>query len=187
MFFTQLAFGQLPDFTLAGIATNETCTANASVTYTVSGTDPGATLIYRIFKLPDVLTPIAVTSANTFGGLTAGDYRIVAIQSLGSQTNSQQIDLHIDNQIVPVTFSIAGQPAAYCGTTASMTVNATQGNPVSYEIISGPVTFPPQPSNVFSGLPPGDYVVRVNDNCGDGVVQAYHFEPPPPNISVALV
>ncbi len=187
IFSAQLGFAQLPDFTLAGSATNETCTANASVTYTVSGTDPGATLIYRIFKLPDTITPIAVTSANAFGGLTAGDYRIVAIQSLGSQTNSQQIDLHIDNQIVPVTFSIAGQPAAYCGTTASMTVNATQGNPVSYEIISGPVTFPPQTSSVFSGLPPGDYVVRVNDNCGDGVVQAYHFEPPPPNISVALV
>jgi hypothetical protein len=107
--------------------------------------------------LPDTITPIAVTSANAFGGLTAGDYRIVAIQSLGSQTNSQQIDLHIDNQIVPVTFSIAGQPAAYCGTTASMTVNATQGNPVMK--LFRAVTFPPQASSVFSGLPPGDYVV----------------------------
>ncbi len=187
LFFTQIAFGQLPDFTLAGTATNETCTANASITYAVSGTEPGATLIYRIFKLPDTITPIVVTSASTFGGLTAGDYRIVAIQSLGGQSNTQQIDLHIDNQIVPVVFNISGQPATYCGTTASMTVNATQGNPVSYEVISGPLTFPPQPSPVFSGLPPGDYVVRVNDNCGDGVVQAYHFEPPPPNLNLALV
>jgi len=184
IFLSQQAFGQLTDFTLTASATNETCTANGSLSYAVSNTSPGAIIIYRIFKLPDTVTPIAVTSATTYGGLTAGTYRIVAIQSLGSLSNTQQQDVQISNLIVPVVFQIAGQPAPYCGTTASLTANVTQGNPVSYEIISGPMTFPTQPSNTFSGLVAGDYVIRVNDACGDGVVQTYHFDPPPPNLIV---
>jgi gliding motility-associated-like protein len=187
LFFCQQAFSQLTDFTLTATATNETCTANGAVSFAVSGTTTGSILVYRIFKLPDTTTPIAVTSTLNLGGLTAGDYRIVAIQSLGNLSNTQQVDVHINNLIVPVVFQVVGQPAQYCGTTAGIQVNVTQGVPVTYEIISGPVTFAPQPSNTFSGLPPGDYVIRVNDNCGDGVVQTYHFEPPPPNLSLSFV
>lgn len=185
--FSQSAFSQLTDFTLTATATNETCTANGSLSWTVSNTTAGSILIYRIFKLPDTTTPIVVTSATTFGGLTAGNYRIVCIQSLGSQSNTQQIDLQITDLIVPVVFQIVSQPAQYCGMLASMQINVTQGVPVTYEIISGPAIFAPQASNTFAGLPPGDYVIRVNDNCGDGIVQAYHFEPPPPNLGVSYL
>jgi gliding motility-associated-like protein len=179
-------FGQLSNFTLTVTAVNETCTANGSLSFTATNTTAGATVIYRIYKLPNVTTPITVTNANTFGGLSAGTYSVEAIQSLGNLSNTQQQNIQITNMIIPVTFQIAGQPAPYCGTTGSMTVNVDHGTPVNYEIISGPLLFPLQASNVFTGLVPGDYVVRVIDACGDGVVQTYHLPVPPPNLTIAL-
>ena len=186
LLFGQLSHGQLSNFTLQLTATNETCTANGTLSFEAQNTSPGAIIIYRIFKLPDTVTPIAVTSTNTFGGLTAGNYQVIAIQSLGSLTNSQQQNITITNLIVPVTFQVTSIPAPYCGTTASITVNVDQGSPTTYEVISGPILFPPQTSNVFSGLVAGDYDIRVNDICGDGVVQTYHLQPPPPNLNIAL-
>jgi gliding motility-associated-like protein len=186
MLFSQLCYGQLADFSLQVSATNETCTANGALSFNATNTEAGAIILYRIYKLPNLVTPIVVTNSNNFGGLTAGTYRIIAIQSLGNLSNTQQQDIQITNLIVPVTFQIVGQPALYCGTTGTVTVNANQGNPVLYEIISGPIIIPTQASNVFTGLPPGDYDIRVIDACGDGVVQTYHLPAPPPNLTVAL-
>ena len=186
VFFNQIAYGQLANFTLQVSSANETCTANATLSFTVSGTTPGAILLYRIYKLPNTTTPIAVTNNTTFGGLTAGNYRVEAIQSLGALSNTQQQDVVITNLITPVTFLTTGQPATYCGTTGTITANVNQGTPVAYEIISGPVIVALQPSNVFTGLAPGDYVIRVIDACGDGVVQAYHLPIPPPNLAVTI-
>ena len=44
---------------------------------------------------------------------------------------------------------------------------------VSYEIFFGPITFPPQASNTFTGLPVGVYKIRVFDACGSGVVSTF--------------
>src|SRR5690606_455661 len=46
-------------------------------------------------------------------------------------------------------------------------------NAVSYEIFSGPVTFPPQASNVFTNLTGGVYLIRVYNDCGEAVVQSH--------------
>lgn len=186
VFFSQISYGQLPAFNLDVTATNETCTANGSLTFNATGTQTGAIVLYRIYKLPDVTTPIAVTNTNNLTGLTAGTYRIIALQSLGNASNTEQEDIQITNLIIPVAFQIAGQPALYCGATGTLTVNVTQGTPVAYEIISGPILVPLQTSNVFTGLSPGDYVVRVIDACGDGVVQTYHLPIPPPNLNINL-
>lgn len=186
IFYSQFSYSQLPAFNLLLTATNETCTANGSLSFTVTNTTPGAIILYRVYKLPDITTPIAVTNTNSFGGLTAGTYRVIAIQSSGNLSNTQQQDIQITNLIVPVSFQIVSQPALYCGQTGTITVNTTQGNPVTYEIISGPMLFPPQTSNVFTGLLPGEYDIRVNDNCSDGVVQTHFLPAPGPNLTVAL-
>lgn len=164
--------GQLADFQLNVSSTNETCTGNGSLSFNVSNTTPNSTILYSIYLLPDVTTPIATLSGNTYTGLSSGNYRIVALQSLGNLSNTQTQDIQINNLIQSLSYQLTGQNVS-CQTVGSITANVTQGTPVSYEIIAGPIIVPPQISNTFTNLPPGEYNVRVNDNCGDGVVQTY--------------
>jgi len=94
-------------------------------------------------------------------------------------SNTQQQDIQIADARTVVTYQLSSQ-AVTCSV-GNLTVSVLSGNPTSYEIISGPVTVAPQPSNVFQNLPSGTYNVRVNDNCGEGVVQSYTltFSNPP--------
>jgi gliding motility-associated-like protein len=186
VFFNQISYAQLNAFTLQVSSTNETCTANASLIFSVTGATSGSIIVYRIYKLPNVTTPIGVTNTNTLVGLTAGNYQVNATQSLGNLSNSQQQEVNITNLIVPLVFQTTSQPALYCGLTGTISATVSQGTPVAYEIISGPILVPLQSSNVFTGLPPGDYVVRVIDACGDGVVQSHFLPAPPPNLSLVI-
>lgn len=172
-FLSQSVFAQLADFTLNVTATNETCTGNGTLTFATQNTTPGATLIYSVYLLPDTTTPIAVLSGNTITGLSAGTYRVVALQTLGNESNSQQQDLTILNEIVPLTFQVAGTPESCANGTITVTA---QGNVATYEIISGPQVVAPQTSNVFTGLAAGTYNIRVTDTCGDAYVQTFTLE-----------
>lgn len=167
-----LGYAQLSNFTLTVTATNETCTANGALNFSVSNTVPGSTIVYSVYLLPNTTTPIATLSANTYGGLVAGNYSVVATQTLGSQSGSQQQNVTISNQIVPLVYGLSGQNNP-CTGNGQITVNVTSGTAVSYEIFSGPVIKPLQTSNVFTGLTSGTYQIRVFDNCGEGVVQTY--------------
>lgn len=173
LFFTQFCVGQLSNFTLTVVPTHATCTANGALSFTTAGTTAGATMLYSIYLLPNTTTAIATLSGNTYGGLVPGTYRVVATQSLGAQSASKQQDVVILNQIVPLTYQLAGINSTGCSNNGQITVNVTSGTAVSYEIFSGPVIKPLQPSNVFTGLAAGVYQVRVFNNCGEGVVQTY--------------
>jgi len=107
-FFSNLVYCQLASFTLNVTKTNETCTANGTLNFTVANTTAGATMVYTIYQLPNLTTPISVQNTTSFSGLVAGTYRVVATQSLGSLTNSQQQDITIVNQIVLLTYSLSG-------------------------------------------------------------------------------
>lgn len=161
---------QLPAFTLSvDSATDETCPGNGSITFSVSGTHPSATVTVAVFQLPNTTSPIAVPTGNTISGLIAGDYLIVATQLLGTQSNTQTWTETITDQTVPLLYSIAGTNVS-CGNNGTMTINPFSGTAVSYEILSGPMTAPLQTSNFFSGLAAGAYQVRVFDTCGQGWV-----------------
>lgn len=181
--FAQSAYSQLNNFVLTVTHTNESCTGNASLSFNVSNTIPGSTIIYRIYRLPDVVNAVAVTSANTFGGLTAGTYRVVATQTLGNASGTQQQDEVITDTRSVITYQLSST-ASNCDT-GIINVNVLTGNPVTYEIISGPVIVAPQASNSFPGLPSGTYNIRVNDACGEGVVQTYTLLfSNPPNLTI---
>lgn len=185
--FSNSSFGQLTNFTLQVNATNETCAGNGVLSFAVTNTTPGATIVYNIYRLPDVTTPITVTSASSFTGLTAGNYRVIATQSLGVQSNSQQQDVPILNRINPLQYNLTYQNVL-CGNDGKIIVNVTQGNPVNYEIISGPMIRPLQTSNIFSGLTIGTYQVRVFDSCGDGIVSDITLaQPSRSNLSISGV
>ena len=122
LFFAQVCVGQLSNFTLTVTHTNETCTANGSLSFTTTGNTAGATMLYAIYLLPNITTPIATISGSTYGGLVAGNYRVIATQSLGTQSGTQQQDVTILNQIPPLlTYQLSGQSAS-CNNNGQITV-----------------------------------------------------------------
>jgi gliding motility-associated-like protein len=185
LFFAQFAQGQLSNFTLNVTKTNETCTSNGTLSFAVSNTTVGATMLYSIYLLPNVTTPLSVQSATSISGLAAGNYRVIATQSIGNQSGSQQQDILISNSIAPLTYQLSSTNEV-CGNDGTITVNITGGTPLNYEIFSGPMTRPLQASNVFTGLTAGIYQIRVFDVCNQGVVQTFTLFRSNTNLNVAL-
>ena len=165
------SFAQLSDFTLQVDVTHQTCLGNGVLTFTVTDTTPGANMDYTIYLLPDTTNPVAAITTTTLTGLVSGTYLVVATQSLGGSSGTQQQEVTINNLIVPLTY--VANSTIICPNDGTITVNVTSGNAVSYEIFSGPVTFPPQASNVFTNLTGGVYLIRVYNDCGEAVVQSH--------------
>jgi len=174
-FFSTLSFGQLTDFNFNATAINETCTNNGVIEMFVSNVTPGAEIIYQLYLAPDFENPLAETTASSFAGLSGGTYRVVANQSNDGMVNSRQIDLIINDLVEILDFEISDSTNTNCDTSATLIVTVLSGNPVSYEIFSGPEIRPLQESNEFFGLPSGTYTVRVFDDCGDALTKAYTF------------
>ncbi len=175
---------QLSDFTLTVTVTDETCFGNGSLAFSVSDTEPGATIIYEVYKLPDTTTPITTSTGNPVIGLNSGVYQVVAIQSLGGNIGSQTAEVVIADLTDPLTFLV--ESSIVCPDEGIITVNVLTGTAVTYQIISGPNDFstPPQTSNVFTGLQPGLYLIGVQDAgpCGDFFTQNNQivYTPPTP-------
>jgi gliding motility-associated-like protein len=167
-FFQTIVYAQLPDFTLTVTPTDETCLGNGALTFSVSGTNPNATIIYTVYQLPNTSTPIAVQNEPFLGGRTSGDYLVVAHQILGDEETTESETVTISSNIVPLEYTISSTNSVCADGT--MTVTVTQGIGAQYEIISGPVIRPLQSSPLFTQLPGGVYVVRAFNVCGDGTV-----------------
>src|SRR5690606_32362749 len=165
------SFAQLDDFSLQVDVTHQTCLGNGVLTFTVTDTTPGTNMDYTIYLLPDTTNPVATITTSTLTGLVSGTYLVVATQSLGGSSGTQQEEVTIDNLIVPLTY--VANSSIICPNDGIITVNITSGNAVSYEIFSGPTTFPPQASNVFTNLSGGVYLIRVYNDCGEAVVQSH--------------
>ncbi len=163
--FTCLAHAQLSPFQLQLSKTDETCLGNGSVTISVSNLTPQSTMLYKVYRLPDTSNAIAVTAANSVGSLTSGLYLVVAYQYLNSFSNSQQQEIEIKSNILPFDFEIISANLN-CSTGANLTINSLSGTASSFEIISGPVVFPLQTSNIFNNLPSGVYNIRAFNECG---------------------
>lgn len=168
-----MSFSQLADFNFDTISVDETCAGNGSLQMIVSNTTPGADIIYRLYLAPDFLNAVAETELNSFGSLQSGNYRVVATQTLNGSSNSQQEDIVIQDLVVDLDFGVSFQTFTACDVTGTISVDLLSGNPISYEIISGPVTVPLQPSNEFPDLPSGTYIIRVYDECGDALAKTF--------------
>jgi gliding motility-associated-like protein len=166
--FCNVSYGQLTDFVLSVSTTDETCLGNGTITFTSTETTAGATVTYYVYELPDETTPIAVQTTNFLGGRTSGTYKIVAIQTLGSEQNSQISTITINNNIVPLDYTLSSTNSVCNDGTITVTIISGVGS--LYEIISGPVIKPIQTSPLFTLLPGGVYQVRVFNDCGDATV-----------------
>jgi gliding motility-associated-like protein len=177
------AFAQLDPFTLTVTPTPQTCLGNGSLTFAVAGTEPGSSMAYEVYLLPNTTTPVATVTANTVNSLVAGNYLVIATQSLGGESNTAQANVTIANLAQPLTFTIVPTHIR-CPGDGSMTVNINSGTAVSYQIISGPVTTPVQPTNQFGSLPVGTYQVRVIDACGNAVVVTVQLTQVPTSVLI---
>ncbi|MNK01050.1 hypothetical protein D3C87_188430 [compost metagenome] len=163
------SYAQPPAFTLSITTTPQTCLGNGSLNFTVTGNDPLATMSYAVFLLPNTTTAVTTVTVPTATNLTAGNYQVVATQTLSGQSNTSTANATIVNQAVTLAYSL--EPVKIrCGNDGKIIVNVTAGSAVSYEIISGPQLRPQQATNTFTGLPVGNYEVRVYDACGDALV-----------------
>ncbi|MGV3460432.1 MAG: gliding motility-associated C-terminal domain-containing protein [Flavobacterium sp.] len=173
----------LPDFTISATSTPQTCLGNGSITFSTAGTTAGATLDYRIYKLPNLTTPILTVTSGPLINLTAGDYKIIATQTLGAEQNTAETTVNIANLGAELNFTLTPQNVR-CGNDGKITVNVTTGTATQYEITAGPVTKPLQASNIFTGLPAGQYQVRVHDVCGDASVVTITLGTAQPHIAI---
>ncbi|RZJ74264.1 MAG: T9SS type B sorting domain-containing protein [Flavobacterium sp.] len=149
--------------------TDETCLGNGSLAFAVANAQPGTPVNYKVYLLPNTTTAISDNSNTTVAGLDAGTYLVIASQTINGNTQTDSKEVVINDLVAPLQYSITSNNAL-CGADGKITVNVTAGNPVSYEIIAGPVIRTPQASNIFDLIPAGTYTVRVNDVCGAGLV-----------------
>ncbi len=180
---TTVVSAQLTDFSLSLSKVDEICPNNGSITFTVSGATPGSTFLYFIYKLPDETNPLALIDETVYEGLAAGTYKVVAIQSLGVQTNSQTAYITINPVYQPLIFAVTGLIAP-CSTVGSITITGLQGAIATYEITSGPVIPPLQTTGVFANLPQGAYSVKVSDACGFAATMDYSLLPPTTSLTI---
>ena len=185
LFLSYSSFASLPSFTLVVTKTDETCLGNGSLSFSTSGTATGATVTFYVYQLPDTTNPIAVQTTTFLGGRTSATYQVVAVQTLGSEQNSQSTTIAIHNQIVPLNYTITSTNSI-CND-GTINVNITNGIGSQYEIIAGPITKPLQNSPFFDQLPPGVYQIRVYDSCGDASVVTHTVLSTTPNLTIGSV
>lgn len=165
-------YAQLPEFSLQLQKQDESCVNNGSITFSTSGTNPLASILYTVYKYPDLTLPVSVLETSVLGGLGAGQYKVKASQILNLLSNVQEKDITINHVSIPFAYTITAS-GQNCVQGAQVIITATSGTATLFEIISGPVTRPVQVSNVFNGLPPGTYNIKAYDDCGEGLVTTY--------------
>lgn len=164
---------QLSDFDLTLSKADETCKGNGSITISVSKATANAQFLYKVFKLPNTKNAVSIQTTNYLSGLTAGNYRVVAIQSLNNLSNTKEKDVTIANQITGFAFNVSAE-MANCAKGASLVVTATTGTLASCEILPGSAEERPlQSSNVFTNLQSGTYNIRAYNECGVAKVKSY--------------
>ena len=179
LLFVQFLFG----FELSLSGTDESCPGNGSIEFIISDAEQTGTISYVVFKLPNTSVPYATPIFTLLNGLVAGNYLVVATETIGNQTTTQENTITISNTFVPLTFSV-NYINQSCIDVSNVSVNINSGIAASFEITSGPVLFPPQTSNVFSNLPEGPYTIRVFDVCGIAFVTTFNVSYSPSELNI---
>lgn len=153
---------------VTGSGSNGTCPASASIMATASGFAEGAVMGYQLFQGSTQVRPATAgqfQSTNVFTSLAAGTYTIKAVDQ-NSAATATSANVVVSISYVPMGLSNALVDVQCFGTASGqITTAVTGGSGTKSYSISGAVSRPGQPSNVFSGLPVGNYTVAVTDDC----------------------
>jgi gliding motility-associated-like protein len=183
LFYSTVVFSQLNPFTIQTVVTNEVCQNKGAILTSLQNATTGASTVYKIYKLPNIIIPISGLANAT--SLTAGDYKVVVTQTLGNNTNSQETTVTILKQIVDLSFSLGANAGSSCNTSGSIIVTVLTGTAVTYNLYQNNQLLATQTTNEFTNLPAGTYKVRVVDNCGNGVPQVYTLILTPSVLSIS--
>ncbi|MDY3363444.1 hypothetical protein PG623_05440 [Riemerella anatipestifer] len=186
---------QLQSFTISLTGTPETCPNNGTLSWTTSGATTNATLVYSVYNTSNLSTPVATTTSLSATGLPTGTYRVVATQTLGTQSNqATSSNFTIANQkraMTSVTSTLVSN--AICGTDGSFRVSVTGGRaPYRYQILDSNnqvISEFQDNSNTytFTGLAAAKYRYRVVDDCGIGLVGEREILSTPSNFTGILL
>ena len=169
-----ISWGQL---SVSAVGTNGKCTADASITATVSGNN-GDPVSYELLKSGSVIR--AYSASPVFNNLSAGTY-VVQVIDLTTLATAQSSNTTLTTSYVTLNIKATntvpeGCFGAYNGV---LTATVTGGNkPYTYSL-SGTKTVASQSSNVFTGLTSGPYNITVTDSCGNSrvITTAVSLEP----------
>ena len=182
-FYSTLGLCQLNDFTITTVVTNEVCQNKGGILISVQNETVGASLVYKVYKLPNTTIPVSGLANST--SLSAGDYKVEVTQTLGNETLTKEASVTILNQIVDLSFSLAQNATSSCGVSGSIVVTVLTGSATIYELYQSNQLLTSQSTNEFPNLVAGLYKVRVIDNCGYGVPQDYNLILTPSNLSIS--
>ena len=149
---------------------HEWCGSSGAIRFTLVG--PGAdNSQYNFFcKKKNETNYGAPRSLSGAISLEAGIYNLIAVRG-GVTITTNPVDIKVDKDIKTIAFTTTQLPATCASSGLGIKVNVTQANyPVYYTLkdnagvdIPGKVK---QTSNVFTGLAPGTYFVKVENFCG---------------------
>lgn len=149
------------------VSTIVTCPTNVGA---IKATATGGSGTYSYTLLDNAMAVLVGPQAlDTFSGLAAGDYNVRVTDGISTCDVTKPIQLIATT---PVTFDPAAITDVNCNgdSTGSIIVNiaAANDNPVyQYELIApSPALFGLQQSNIFTGLPAGNYKIRVTSGKG---------------------
>ena len=149
---------------------HEWCGSSGAIRFTLVG--PGAdNSQYNFFcKKKNETNYGAPRSLSGAISLEAGIYNLIAVRG-GVTITTNPVDIKVDKDIKTIAFTTTQLPATCASSGLGIKVNVTQANyPVYYTLkdnagvdIPGKIK---QTSNVFTGLAPGTYFVKVENFCG---------------------
>ncbi|MDF0714816.1 T9SS type B sorting domain-containing protein [Muricauda sp. 334s03] len=147
--------------------TDLTCNSadDGSITFEVENFDPGTGFTYQVDS--DPVSGIQTASPITVSGLSAGNHTITLIDLRDPACSVVLNQTLTQPDVVDVTASVTTELTCTNGG-ATVTATATGGTPVYQYQLEDTSATPTiiaafQSSNVFSGLPVGDYVIRTRD------------------------
>jgi len=143
-------------------STESRCLASGTATVSVSGGSTPYT--YSIIAGP---ATAAAQSSNVLQSLAPGTYTLRVTDNCNtSVTGNFTIS---GTYTIPAPTFTTQSPSCPGSSDGSLTVSVANGRaPLTYSLISpSPVIVGPQTSNVFSGLPVGNYTCQVTDSCGN--------------------
>ncbi|WP_108425108.1 T9SS type B sorting domain-containing protein [Flagellimonas amoyensis] len=153
--------------------------ADGSITFEVENFDPGTGFTYQVNG--GTVSGPQTTSPITISGLTAGNYEIVLVDLRDPACSVTLNQTLTQPNAVDVTASVTTELTCSNGG-GVITATATGGTPAyqyRLEDTGGVEIIAYQSSGVFSGLPAGDYVVRVRDiNLCEDVTTTLTIAPP---------
>jgi gliding motility-associated-like protein len=159
-------------FNFTATPTSESCPGNGTITFSSTDTNPNGSIVYFVYKLPDVSIPLATVSSSSITGLVGGTYKISAREYIGTTFTSKDTTVVINSNLESLTYSIISLNNL-CTSLRDIKINVLTGTAAFYEIFDGPVIFPLQSNNTFHNVPAGVYQIRVFDACGNGFVTTY--------------